>query len=211
MPTIRNLTKENTEEVAAYAAAILQNGGVILYPTDTLYALGASLERPHALEKIYSIKERDPKKSVSFIVADIDIAREYIELTPLAETLAKKFLPGPLTLIVNQKECPRDLRVSHDGSIGIRIPNDPFCLSVARHLGKPFTTTSANIAGKDTEKTIPKILLQLGAHIQDILLIIDAGELPNSIPSTVVDVRTATPIILRIGAISEEKILDAIK
>lgn len=210
MPTIRRLTPENTEEVAAHASTVLQNGDVILYPTDTLYALGAAIDCPHALERIYSIKERDPKKSVSFIVADMDMAREYIELTPLAGILAKKFLPGPLTLIVDQKEYPRNVKVSDDGSIGMRIPNNPFCLAVARKLGRPFTTTSANISNKTTERSVPKILAQLGAHSKNILLVVDAGELPTSEPSTVIDVRGEIPIFLRVGAIPKTVIMDGL-
>jgi L-threonylcarbamoyladenylate synthase len=185
------LTSENTEEAAQKAAEVLRAGGVILYPTDTLYALGAAYGEE---EKVYAIKNRDPQKKLSYIVSDIDAASPYAAVTPLAQTLSDRLFPGKLTIILSE-------------TFSARVPANALCLLLADLFGKPYTATSANIAGHEPQRSLDAVLAQLGDNAKNIDLVIDAGELQESKPSTVVDARGEKPIILREGAISAEQIL----
>lgn len=185
------LTDHNIEEAAKKAADVLRRGGVILYPTDTLYGLGAMYGEE---EKIYKIKERDPEKPLSYVVSDIDAAVTYAAVTPLAQTLADTFLPGKLTIVLST-------------TFALRVPANVFCLALTNAFDKPFTATSANKAGQEPEHSVDAILAQLGEAAENIDLIIDAGELPPSAPSTVVDAREMAPIIVREGAVSSAEIL----
>ena len=128
----------------ARAAQIMAAGGVILYPTDTLYGLGADALSDAAVAKIYSIKERDEKKPMHAVVADMAMVEQYGVMNGTAIHLAEKFLPGPLTLILKKKEGIDTGIASGIDTFGIRIPDNLFCLQLARAFGRPFTTTRAN-------------------------------------------------------------------
>ena len=126
------------------AVEVLHNGGVILYPTDTIWGIGCDATNADAVEKVYQIKERPSGKSMLILVADIEMAERYTEDTPdltwevMAETL------DPLTLIFpHARNLAANLPAS-DGSVGIRLPKDPFCLSLIRRFGKPIVSSSAN-------------------------------------------------------------------
>lgn len=182
-------------------AHILAEGDILLFPTDTLYGLGVDALNVDALKKLKELKGRDDKKPISIIVADMGMAEEYAEVTPLAEKLAEHFLPGKLTLILKAKDnLPVELTAG-TGTIGIRIPNHIFCINLAREFGRPFTATSANVADKEPKNSVPEILTQFGDRAGMIARVIDSGELVESKPSTVVDARGEEPIIIRKGAI----------
>jgi L-threonylcarbamoyladenylate synthase len=172
-------------------------GGVILYPTDTLYGLGADALSDAAVAKIYSIKERDEKKPMHAVVADMAMVEQYGVMNGTAIHLAEKFLPGPLTLILKKKEGIDTGIASGIDTFGIRIP---------RAFGRPFTTTSANISALASKQTVDEIIEQLGDRTAMIDLVIDAGELPERLPSTIVDVSGDTVAILREGAIAAKDI-----
>jgi L-threonylcarbamoyladenylate synthase len=193
------LTSENVEKAAERAAAVLRAGGVVLYPTDTLYGLGADAFSDEAVAKVYAIKGRDVKKPIHAIVADIAMMEQYAEVNDAARALADTFLPGPLTLVLKKKTEFNSGIAKNIGTIGFRIPRNDFCLALAKIFGAPFTTTSANKAGEETRQTVEAVLEQIGdAGIE---LAIDAGELPSSKPSTVVDLSGAEPRVVREGAI----------
>lgn len=182
---------------------------IVLYPTDTLYGLGVDATNPKAIARLKELKGRDERKHISIAVSDVGMMREYAEVTPLAEKLLHTFLPGKLTIIIKPKNLPHELGVG-TGEIGVRIPNHPEALNLIKELGRPITATSANVSGMEPEGTPEKILRQFGEKAQMITNVIDAGELPPSEPSTVVDARGATPIIIREGAISSQEILEAL-
>lgn len=190
----------------ARAAQIMAAGGVILYPTDTLYGLGADALSDAAVAKIYSIKERDEKKPMHAVVADMAMAEQYGVMNGTAIHLAEKFLPGPLTLILKKKEGIDTGIARGIDTFGIRIPDNKFCLELAREFGKPFTTTSANASGLPSLRAVDEIIEQLGDRTTMIDLVIDAGELPERLPSTIVDVSGDTVAILREGAIAAKDI-----
>lgn len=188
------------------ATAALGRGGIVLYPTDTLYGLGADSLNKEALEKILAIKGRDAGKPIHSIVSSLEAAKPYAEVTPLAEALAKRFLPGPLTILLAKKDAVPDWAVSGRSTFGIRVPKHELCLAIAHAFGKPYTATSANKSGVSPERSVDAIISQLEAEAQLIDLIIDAGELPEREPSSVVDASGDEPLIVREGAISARDI-----
>lgn len=202
----RTLTKNNIEECVARAAAVLRSGGVILYPTDTLYGLGADAFSDEAVAKVYSIKGRDERKPMHAVFTDLEMVEIYAELNDVARKLAPRFLPGALTLIVKKRGAIAGISKGIE-TIGVRIPDDEFCLELARVFGKPYTATSANSAGLPTQHSVEKILEQLGPKADGVDLVIDGGELSARQPTTVVDVRGDEIVVLREGAISKEEIL----
>jgi len=206
---IIHLSEKNVTECAKRAAEVLRAGGVVLYPTDTLYGLGADALSDAAVDKIYTIKWREEEKPIHCIVADLTMAAEYAELDPNARVLAKQFLPGPLTLILKKRSEITTGIARNIETIGIRIPKNDFCLKMIKQFGGPITTTSANKSGESPERTTKKIIEQLDAHETD--LVIDAGELPVSKPSSVVDLSSTHPIILREGAISAAEIWETLR
>jgi len=204
------LSQENLDVYVGKSIEVLRVGGVVLYPTDTLYALGADAFSDEAVAKVFAIKGRGKRKSISAVFSDMAMVERYAKVNDAAKRLAEKFLPGPLTLVLKKKAGIKTGIARDRGTIGIRIPNHPFCLALAKEFGKPITATSANISGEETKNSVDEILKQLGSAAEHIDLAIDAGELPPSLPSTVVDCSGAEPKILREGVLSKQQIADAI-
>ncbi len=205
METLK-LSGMNIGECAARAAEILRAGGVVLYPTDTLYGLGADAFSNEAVAKVYAIKSRETDKPIHCIVSDIEMAEKYAEVNDAARALAKALLPGPLTLILKKNPNLGEGIARDIETIGIRIPAHEFCTALAKEFGKPYTTTSANIAGELPKGSIEEIFTQLGENSEQIDLIVDGGKTSSTVPSTVVDVREEEPVIVREGAISGAEI-----
>ena len=173
-----------TDEVCDTLAA----GEVIVYPTDTLYALGADPLQPEAMEKLFALKQRPREKKVSYIFSDLEQATEYAHLTDTARLL-EKHLPGKITIILESKKNGGE-------TIGVRIPDNTFCRTLAAVYG-PVTATSANISGEEDPHTINEIL----QHIPEgITLAVDGGTLAGP-ASTVVDARGDAVKVIRQGAV----------
>src|SRR3989344_5400572 len=216
------LSLENGIEACAIRAKkILEEGGVVLYPTDTLYGLGADAFFDKAVDTIYEIKGRDETKPIHCIVADLAMAEKYAVVTADAKLLFQRLLPGGLTVILKKSARGQSAfggqRSSNCGigrgmdTIGIRIPKNDFCVDLAQAFGKPYTATSANLAGEQHLRSVDAILEQLGNLARKIDLVVDAGELPPSAPSTVVDLSGEEPVILREGAVSVADIWNTIR
>ena len=205
------LSPDTLTDVIEQASTMLRQGGVILYPTDTLYGLGADAFSDEAVDTIYAIKGRDEKKPIHCIVSDIAMAEEYAEVTNDARLLFERLLPGGLTVILRKRKNVRGGIARGIETIGIRIPHNDFCIQLAGAFGEPFTATSANLAGHEHQRSVEAILKQLGPNAEIIDLIIDAGELPPSAPSTVVDLSGEEPLIVREGAIAAADIWNAIR
>lgn len=182
---------------------------ISLYPTDTIYGLGVDATDADAVSRLIELKGRDEKKPISIVVLDMAMAREYAEVTPLAEKLAEKFLPGKLTIVLNAKNNLPSQLTAGTGTVGIRIPNHPVPMMLVQKIGKPITATSANVADLPTLSRPKEILAQFGERASLITEVIDEDVLPNSEPSTVVDARGETPVILREGAVFESEIMSA--
>ena len=208
---VLKLAEAGVAAAARRAAATLREGGVILYPTDTLYGLGSDALSDEAVAKVYKIKKRDDQKPIHCIVADQAVAEKYAVFEGLPLVLARSLWPGALTLILKKKEGIETGVARGLSTIGIRIPDHPLCLAMAKEFGGLITTTSANISGKPCERSVEKILAQLGDTAKDIDLIIDAGELPERLPSAVVDVSGTEAVVLREGAIKDDDIWRALR
>lgn len=202
---ILRLDETGAEAAALKAASVLRKGGLVLFPTDTLYGLAADATNPEALARLRELKGREKKKPISVIVPDIEAIGAYAVMNEVSRCLADRFLPGALTLVMRATEkMPRELQLN--GAIGIRIPDDPFCIALARAFGKPYTATSANKSGRETPATIRDVLVQFGHEVNGIALAIDGGDRNGKKPSTVVTTVDGVAYVLREGALSREEL-----
>src|SRR3989344_1876047 len=205
------LGEEILETAIARAAEVLRAGGVILYPADTLYGLGADAFSDAAFQKVCEIKDRDERRPIHAVFENLAMVEMYAEVSPLGSRLAEAFLPGPLTLVFKKKPSVTAGIGRNLSTIGARIPKNEFCIALAHEFGKPYTTTSANMSGAEPPETFEGIVRQLGGNTQLIDLAIEGSALPSYSRSTVVDVRDGQPFILREGAISAAEIGKALE
>ncbi len=193
------------------ASGVLRRGGVIIYPTDTLYGLGADAFSDEAVAKVYEIKGRDEGKPMHAVFADLKMAEEYGEVNDAAKRLAERFLPGALTLVLKKRGGLDVGIVKGIETIGVRIPDSEFCIELARALGKPYTATSANKSGLVPEVSVERICTQLGEAVRLVDIAIEAPIFPMRPPTTVVNVASGAPVILREGAIPADHIFQIFK
>jgi tRNA threonylcarbamoyl adenosine modification protein (Sua5/YciO/YrdC/YwlC family) len=177
-------------------AEVLTRDGIIAYPTDTLFGLGCLASRKKAVDRIQSLKGRDPKKPMSLLCANLEMLCRYTRHldTPTFRIL-KQLLPGPYTVILPaSREVPRYLQ--NKQTVGLRIPDHSFCLAITKLLGEPIITTSANKTGEPPLDTAWEIEEDLG-HALD--LVVDCGS-PAGLASTILDLTKDEPEVLRMGA-----------
>ncbi|MBI3583605.1 MAG: threonylcarbamoyl-AMP synthase [Nitrospinae bacterium] len=174
---------------------ILKNGGVIAYPTDTIYGIGCDIFNKKGIEKIYQIKKREKNKPMSFICADLSDISQYAIVSNYAYRIMNRCLPGPYTFILEASSKTPKKIMSKRKTVGIRIPDHKICLAIVAELGHPLITTSANISTEEELNNSDDIEDKLG-HLLD--LIIDEGPLISE-PSTIVDLTGDSPAILREG------------
>lgn len=186
------------------AVEILKNGGVVAFPTDTVYGLGGDVFSIKATERIYRVKQRPRHMPLPVLIADTTQLADIVGTVPdTAWCLIKHFWPGGLTLVLPKKDSLSDIVTAGSSNIAVRIPDHVVPLSLIRGLGSPIIGTSANISGSPNPMTALEVERQLGGQVD---LIIDMGRCPGGLESTVVDVTGGAPVILRRGIISEEKI-----
>lgn len=187
---------------------------VTLYPTETLYALGVNALDVAELTNLFTLKGRDVSKSPSWLVRDMEDVKKYAVVTEVAEEIAKRFLPGSLTLVLKASDTvPKEL-IATDGTIAFRISSDPIAQKlIADYMEEhdaPLTCTSANVSGAPTLQIPTEILQQFGAKAKDITSIIDDGP-RKSLATTIVRVIDDEVTLLREGSISEEEIMQCVK
>jgi len=186
------------------ALEVLQSGGLVAFPTDTVYGVGALAFMGSAVEGIYTAKNRPVEKAIPVLIGDPgDIGKVAGEVPELAEKLAGRFWPGPLTLVV-PKHPGLPAAVSATGTVGLREPDHPVARALLQRAG-PLAVTSANLSGRSSPTTADEVLAQLGGRIA---LILDGGQTPGGVPSTVVDCVGSEPRILRQGVLSKAEIFD---
>jgi L-threonylcarbamoyladenylate synthase len=185
------------------AIDIMADGGIILYPTDTVYGLGANIFNNDAVERIYEIKKRDQSKPLSVLVQNTESLELIADLNRSSREIINKWLPGPFTFILNKKNVVSPY-VSASSKVGVRIPD----YKIARALASlfPITTTSANLTNECTLSNPQDILKQIG---NDIDLVIDVGDLGDAKPSTVIDLSSSKPTLVRNGFDSND--MDSLK
>lgn len=186
------------------AAEILEKGEVIALPTDTFYALGADGLNPEAIKKVYEIKGREYKKPILFLISDRALLPSLVsEIPPVAERLISSFWPGPLTIIFKASPKVPPALMGEGDKIGIRIPNNRIAREVSRLLGGPITGTSANLSGEPSPVSAESVISSLGKRLT---LILDTGNTPGGLESTIIDVTLRPPKLVRKGKISAEEI-----
>ena len=179
--------------------AVLDAGGTIVYPTETFYGLGAAADSPAGIVKIYRLKERDWGKPLSVVVADLSMAMACtVEPPALLETLAQAFWPGPLTLIVRASPVFPPAMLGAGGSIALRVPGLAWLRALLAHIGRPVTATSANISGEAEISDGREAVRQFAGKVD---LIVNGGDTPGGLPSSIVDLLAVPPRIVRAGAV----------
>jgi L-threonylcarbamoyladenylate synthase len=194
------------EEDLRKALAILESGGVIAYPTETFYGLGADAGNEKAVEKIYAIKGRTFTKPLPLIIGDRKDLDRYVELVPeTARILMTVFWPGALTLVFEASQFVLPRLMGGTGKIGIRLSSHPIASRLSGMLSRPVTATSANLSGEKECSSAYDIPEALRNRVD---AIIDGGQTPGGLGSTIVDVTTDPPSLLRAGVISSSLIED---
>lgn len=186
------------------AAQIIQNGGIVVFPTETVYGIGGNAFNENAINKIYNIKERTYKKPISVLVNNVKMIESVAcDISDEEYTIINKFMPGPLTLILKKKENIPNILTSNTDTIGVRIPANELTLKLIEETGVPIATSSANISGDKSNTEIDEIIKNFGDKVD---YYIDGGRTSIGIASTVVQIVNRKPIILREGSISIEEI-----
>ncbi len=181
-----------------HAADVLKNGGLVAFPTDTVYGLASDAYDEDTIERLFIVKGRSGSKAIAVLISDLSqLERVAVNISPTARKLAEAFWPGPLTIILERSPLLPGI-LSPSRTIGVRVPNHPVAIELMRLTG-PLAVTSANQSGKANPLTASDVLDQLKDRIH---LIIDGGKTPEEVPSTIVDCTTEELKILRPGPIS---------
>ena len=182
----------------------LRRGGVVAFPTDTLYGLGADAFASKAVRRVFDIKGRASSSGLPLLIADAaDLGMVAVDITDVARTLAEEFWPGPLTLVLPRSARVPSVVTGGLDTVAVRIPDHPVPRALARSLGRPITGTSANPAGGPDPVSATDVKRLLGKAVD---YIIDGGPSPLGSPSTILDLSGARPRILRAGAVTRESL-----
>lgn len=186
------------------AVELLQAGGLVAFPTDTVYGLGALVTNEASIGRIYAAKERPPEKAIPLLLASVDEARRVVgELPADAESLARAYWPGPLTLVVSCGDRVPPYITAGTQSVALRVPNHPVTLQLLALLGQPLAVTSANRSGFASPLTAQEVLDQLGGRID---AVVDGGRCPGGLSSTVLSLAVDPPEVLRVGPITPSEL-----
>lgn len=192
------------ETVIAEAARVVARGGLVAFPTETVYGLGADALNPQAVEAIFAAKGRPADNPLIVHVAHLDQLVELVEVVPAAvEVLAKHFWPGPLTLILPRRPVVPDVVTAGLDTVAVRIPDHPVALALIRTSGRPIAAPSANRSGRPSPTEAKHVLEDLDGRID---VIVDGGPCDIGVESTVLDLTAEQPIILRPGAVTAQQL-----
>ena len=190
------------------ACALLRDGGIVAYPTDTFYGLAVDPRMPAAVAKLFAVKGRPPGQAVPLIAANQAQAEAAADLNAAARSLAAAFWPGPLSIVLPARDvvCP-DVQAP-DGTIAVRVPACNVARDLARAFGFCITATSANLSGEAPATSSVAVRETLGDLVD---LVIESGDTPGGAPSTLVDARAAAPRLVRAGAIAWDRVLRSLE
>ena len=193
------------EDQLVPAVSAIQSGGVVAFPTDTFYGLAVDPRSGAAVRKIFELKGRSDTRAIPLIAESITQVTECVgTLTPLAERLALQYWPGPLTLIILASAELNAELTAGTGRVAVRVPDHAVARTIARLVGCAVTSTSANASGLPPPSTADEVAATLGDSID---VLVDAGAAPGGLPSTIVDVTAAAPVLVRPGAVHWERVL----
>ena len=199
------LMPETTAAAIAAAVAVLKDGGLVMYPTETVYGIAADATNADAVTRLLAYKNRPAGKAVSVLVTDQAMAEQYVELNATARNLYATFLPGPMTVISKSRGTADARLASELGTLGVRISSHPVAQALVEAFRGALTATSANASGAARPYSPDTALASLSPRQTALLdLILDAGELPRREPSTVIDTTQEVQSVLRVGELSSE-------
>jgi tRNA threonylcarbamoyl adenosine modification protein (Sua5/YciO/YrdC/YwlC family) len=182
--------------LVAQVVAILRQGGIVAYATDTVYGIGCDIRNKKAIEKIYQIKQRDKKKPFSFMCSDLKNISRYAKVSNYAYKTMRRLLPGPYTFVLEgSREVPK-MMLTPRKTAGIRVPDHALCLALVRDLGNPILTTSATMSDGTVFADASLIHDHFGPRID---VVIDSGPVPGQ-PSSVISLIGDDPVVIRQGA-----------
>lgn len=204
MRTYKIDSQEPDHKAIRAAVDAIRSGELVIFPTETVYGLAADALNEEAVLKVYEAKGRPAHEPLPVQIFSTDALTRVTSIVPdFAVVLAQKFWPGPLTLVFQKGPLISDIASGGRGTIGIRIPDHPIARALLKELGSPMIATSANVSGNPAPKSAEEAIIEVGENVS---VILDAGESRLGIASTVVDVSTYPPKILRAGTISAEDI-----
>ncbi len=207
MVKVLSLGKVGLERAVAEASRVVREGGLVIYPTDTVYGLGADPFNEGAVERAFEAKRREAKP-MPVLVSDLDAASRLVYVSDLARRLMEAFWPGALTIVLPSRGAlPRRVTAGLS-SVGVRMPSHPVALRLVEACGGALIGTSANISGQPPPRTVEEALAQLGGSVD---VAIDAGPALHGVPSTVVDLSSGEPKLLREGAVKWLDVLAVLK
>jgi L-threonylcarbamoyladenylate synthase len=196
------VVKADDPQAIALATSVLRQGGLVVFPTDTVYGVGAAVDRPEAVARIYLVKGRPLDRPIPVLISSLDqIERLVTRVDERVRRLAEAFWPGALTIVLPAQDWLPEEIVRDTGAVGLRMPDHPVALAVIEASGGALATTSANRSGEKEACTAEEALEALGDRVE---LIIDGGRSPGGVPSTVVAVADDSLRILRVGALDPE-------
>jgi L-threonylcarbamoyladenylate synthase len=185
------------------AVEVLREGGLIIYPTDTVYGIGSNAMNAEAVLRIFKAKRRPQNQSLPVAISSIEMAENIAYVTKDAKKLMEKFWPGALTIVLKSKGVLPVEVTARENSVGIRIPNHEVPLAIIRRAGFPLISTSANMHGMPSPITADEAAKQLGL---DVNIVLDAGVTKLHVSSTVIDLTASPPVVFRGGPISIDSI-----
>ena len=191
----------DSQTAIAQAARILTVGGLVAFPTDTVYGVGAHAFDAEAIERLYAAKERPRDKAIPVLLAAAaDLPLVACEVPSIAHRLAGAFWPGALTLVLPRHPALPAILTAGGDSVAVRVPDHPVVRALVAALGAPLAATSANLSGRPSPVTAQEVATQLGGRVD---LILDGGPCPGGVPSTVLDLTLDPPRVLRAGPVTE--------
>ena len=190
-------------------ADIIKQGGIVVFPTETVYGIGTNGLDSKAITKLYEVKQRPLNKPISLLVSSLEMVRSVTEnISDMVYKLMEAFFPGPLTIILKKNNCVPNNLTNNTNTVGIRMPDNIIARKPIEYANVPIATPSANISGKPSGTNIQGIIKDFGDKVD---YYIDGGPSKLGIGSTIVKIDGDKPIILRHGSISEEEIYKVIK
>lgn len=185
-------------------AKIIKDGGIVVFPTETVYGIGVNGLNKNALKKLYEVKQRPLNKPISLLVNSIEMINQLTKnITKLEYALMKEFFPGPLTIILQKKDIVPDILTANSDTVGIRMPSNKVTLKLIEYAGVPIATPSANLSGKPTGTNFKDIIKDFDGKAD---YFIDGKISKTGFASTIIKVTDGIPNILRQGPITEEQI-----
>lgn len=199
-----DLKKNNNSKKLEIPANIIRQGGIVVFPTETVYGIGTNGLNKEAVERLYKIKERPLNKPISLLVSDFEMIEKVAKnITEVEYSIMKKFFPGPLTIILTKQDVVPNIVTSGGNTVGIRMSEEEITRKLIEYAGVPIAAPSANISGKPSGIDLQDIIKEFGDKVD---YYIDGGKSKIGISSTIVKVENNTIKILREGSISKKEI-----